>query len=64
MYHFSDVIKSGYLREVEAISVEALLTTLALVFALGVRVLPWRLPELVEGEGSFLRAAQVLRREL
>ena len=34
-----------------------------LVFALGVRVLPWRLPELIEGEGSFLRAAQVLRRE-
>jgi len=36
MYHFSDVIKSGYLREVEAISVEVLLTTLALAFALGV----------------------------
>ena len=34
-----------------------------LIFALGVRVLPWRLPELIEGEGSFLRAAQVLRRE-
>ena len=34
-----------------------------LVFALGVRVLPWRLPELIEGGGSFLRAAEVLRRE-
>ena len=36
MYHFSDVIKSGYLHEIEAVSVETLLTTLLLAFVLGV----------------------------